>query len=85
MNLIFFAEINTLLEQMNDKSLQLKTEMLRLTEQVKLYEQRHSSSKTFFSNKAVLHRHGLSGTNKDPVTLSKIETYVILCRENLFE
>ena len=39
-NVIFFAEINTLLEQMNDKSLLLKTEMLRLTEQIKLYEQK---------------------------------------------
>ena len=41
----------------------------------------------FFSNEAVLQRHGLSGTNKDTVGyfIKKIETYVILCRDNLFE
>ena len=57
---------------MNDKSLLLKTVMLRLTEQMKLYEQKtFFMQNIFFSNKAVLQRHGLSGRNKDPVTLSK--------------
>ena len=38
---------------------------------------RHSSYKIFFSNKTVLQRHGLSGMNKDPVTLSKIRNYIL--------
>ena len=57
---------------MNDESLSLKTEMLRLTEQIKLYEKKTLLiPNNFFSNKAVLQRHRLSGTNKNPVTLSK--------------
>ena len=45
---------------------------------------RHSSYKIFFSSKAVLQHHGLSRTNKGPVTLSKNRNY-ILCGENLFD
>ena len=56
---------------MNDESLSLKTEMLRLTEQMKLYEKKTLLIPNIFSNKAVLQRHRLSGTNKNPVTLSK--------------
>ena len=39
---------------MNDESLLLKTEMLRLTGQIKLYETKTFLMPKFFSNKAVL-------------------------------
>ena len=42
---------------MNDESLSLKTEMLRLTEQIKLYEKKTLTIPNIFSNKAVLQRH----------------------------
>ena len=64
---------------MNDESLSLKTEMLRLTEQIKLYEKKTLLIPNFFfSNKTVLQRHRLSRTNK------KNGNY-ILCRENFFK
>ena len=69
---------------MNDESLSLKTEMLRLTEQIKLYEKKTLLIPNIFSNKAVLQRHRWSGTNKNPVTLLKNGNY-ILCRDNLFK
>ena len=68
---------------MNYESLSLKIEMLRLTEQIKLYEKKTLLIPNIFSNKAVLQRHRLRGTNKNPV-YQKNGNY-ILCRKNLFK
>ena len=59
---------------MNDKSLLLKTEMLTLTKQIKLYEYKIEDipqTKFFFSKTTVLQLQGLSETNEDPAYLSQ--------------